>query len=254
MKHAIKHSLLWLALLFSAPPARALDSVTIMADASISLAVTQIARSYTRNTGSIVTTSYLPFQTQQAQIAEGIAADVLITPLVQWMEDLKTRGLIDVYSPAPIAKNRLALAGPPDSALTANMEKSFPVAAIIQAIGAEPGFVVGNPETLPEGTYAKEALRALGAAQYLEPYTLYPKRIEDMLDMVAHRNAYGIFFYSSVANRGDLKIIGVLPEAAHQPIQYYAVVIAGDNMDSARKFLEYLKSDRAQKIFRDNGL
>lgn len=240
--------------LIAAFPAYAMDSITVMADPSISVAMTKVARNYSRDMGGIVTTSYLPFQMQQEQITEGIAADVLITPLSQWVEELKTQGLIDVYSPAPVAKNRLALAGPADSALAIDWSKPFPVALIIHAISGEPGFVIGNPGTLPEGIYAKEALRSLDASQDLESYTLYPKSIDDMFDMVANRKAYGIFFYSSVASRDDIKIIGMLPENLHQPIQYYAVVVAGDNMDAARRFLEYLKSDRAQGIFRATGL
>lgn len=244
-----------MTLLLSIFPARALDSVTVMADPSLSVAITKVAREYSRDRGRIVTISCLPFKMQQEQLTEGGAADVLITPLSQWVDELKTQGLIDVYSPTIVAKTRLALVGPLDGALTIDWSKKpFPVAVIIKNIGAEPGFVVGNPENLPEGIYAMEALRMLDAAQYLEPYTLYPKRIEDMFELVINRKAYGIFFYSSLINRSDVKNIGLLPERLHQPIQYYAVVIAGENMDAARKFLEYLKSDRSQKIFRDNGL
>ncbi len=101
-----------------------------------------------------------------------------------------------------------------------------------------------------EGVYGKEALRKLGAADDLEPYTLYIKQTGEMFDMVAHHEAYGIFFYSSViSQRRDPRARYVSEKSSHTPIEYFAVVIAGDNMDEARKFLEYLKSRRCAKPY-----
>lgn len=105
-----------------------------------------------------------------------------------------------------------------------------------------------------EGVYSKEALRNLGAAEDLEAYTLYVKRIDEMLDMVSAQNSYGVCFYSSVIARNDIKVIDILPEASHKPIIYQAVVIASDNMDEARNFLEYLKSNEVRKILSSYGL
>lgn len=235
-------------------PAGAIQSITVMADPSLSVAVSQIARNYSRRMGVTVTTSYLPASVQQAQITEGAAADVLITPLPQWMEELKMQGLIDVYSPTPVAKNRLALIGPADSTLEIRWEQRFPVAKIIRLIGGDPGFVIGNPESLPEGAYAKEALHSMEAAADLEPYTLYMKRLEDIFERVRTHGAYGLVFYSNALGQDHIRIIDMLPETLHRPIQYYAMVIAGENMSAARPFLDYLKSDAAQKVFRDNGL
>ncbi len=225
-----------------------------MADPSLSVAISEIARNYARDNGVTVTTSYISFKEQQTQLTEGGAADVLITPLPQWVEELKTQGLIDVYSPTPVAKNRLALVGPVDSPLEIDWNGKFPTARIINLIGGEPGFVVGNPDTLPEGVYARETLRTLGAAEYLEPYTLYPKQLSEMFGMVINQKAYGLFFASSISERDDMRVISVVPENLHKPIQYYAVVIAGENMTPARTFLEYLKTEAAQSIFREDGL
>jgi ABC-type molybdate transport system substrate-binding protein len=71
--------------------------------------------------------------------------------------------------------------------------------------------------------------------------------------MVTEQQAFGVCFYSSVFQRNDLKIIDKIPESAHKKIAYYAVVIAGDNMDEARNFLEYLKSAEVNKILRKYG-
>ncbi len=240
--------------LASTAPAHALRSVSVMADSSLSVAVAHIARNYARDKGVAVNTSYLSAKAQQTQITEGEAVDILITPMDKWIDELKTQGLVDIYSETPVARGQLALVGPAESPLEKRtITDSLPVAQLIWQMQGEQEFVIGNPETLPEAAFSKEALRSLGAAADLEPYTLYIKQRDQMYQMVASHDAYGIFLYSSALGRPGMRTIGMIPPAAHRPIQYYAVVIAGENMDEARKFLNYLKSPDARRVFLQTG-
>jgi ABC-type molybdate transport system substrate-binding protein len=75
-----------------------LSSVTVMADSSMSMAVSEIARNYTRDRQVGVNASFAPATMQQAQINEGADADILITPLEPWIEQLKLQGLVDIHS------------------------------------------------------------------------------------------------------------------------------------------------------------
>jgi molybdate transport system substrate-binding protein len=249
----LSHVFFLLAFAFAASPAFALSSVNVMADSSLSVAVTAIARAYARDRGVAVNASYMTSKEQQVQIAEGEAVDILITPMDKWIEDLKTQGLVDIYSETPVARGQLALAGPEASPLTFTIIEGVPVAQLIWQMQGEPEFLVGHPETLAEAAFSKEALRNLGAAADLEPYTVYIKQRDQMYRMVVNRGAYGVFLYSSVLSRPGIKVIGMIPSTAHQPIQYYAVVIAGENMDEARKFIDYLKSSEARRIFSESG-
>ena len=242
-----------LCLLPLASPALALPSVTVMADNSMSVAMVEIARSYSRDRGVVVNTSFVSPAAQENQIKEGGSADILITPKLAWIEQLTTQGLVDIHSQATVARNRLALIGPVDSTLTMHLAQGFKTAPLINAMDGEQAFVVGNPETLMVGTYGKEALRNLDAADDLEPYTLYIKEPGQMLDMVRKQHAYGIFLNSAITNQDGVRVIELLPEKSHHPISYYAVAIAGENMNEARRFLEYLKSAGTKKLLRDNG-
>lgn len=236
-----------------APSALAIASINVMADGSLGVAVSEIARNYSREHGVVVNTSFVSPGMQAAQIAEGGAADVLITPLSSWVEELQTQGLVDVYSRVIIAKNQLALVGPQHSPVTVRLDQGFPIVPIIQQLGDDPGFVVGNPEALAEGRYGKEALRNMDAANSLEPYTLYIRNIAEMVDMVANHHAYGVMYASTAAMDPAIKTLDIFPENTHQPIAYHAVVIAGENMDAARAFLAYLQSPEAARVFKNNG-
>lgn len=236
----------------SCAPAYALPSVTILADPTMGAAMAEIARNYSREHGVVANTSFTPSIQQANEINEGSSADVLITPKTLWIEQLKTQGLIDVYSQMLVAKNRIALVGPIDSPIEPQ-DKAFPTVALINAMGTEQLFMVGNPETLAEGVYGKEALRSLDAAGDMEQYTLYVRQQEQMFDMVRKQHAYGLFFSSSTISHDGVRTIQLLPESSHHPIEYYAVAIAGENMAEARKFLEYLKSSGARKVLRESG-
>jgi molybdate transport system substrate-binding protein len=234
--------------------AQSLASISVMADNSMSLAVAEIARHYAARRNIVVNTSFSVPLVQELLIMEGGAADILITPQAQWIEELKGQGLIDIYSPTVVATNSLVLVGPLNSTLhyTPSAD-TLPTAAIIHAIDGLPGFVVGNPETLIEGGYSKEALRNLDPGSLLAPYTLYIKQLSQMFNMVTRHGAYGVFLYSSTINRTGFKLIGRLPQTSHKPIDYYAVVVAGENMDEARRFLNFLKSSEAKRVLKENG-
>src|SRR5690606_2996447 len=115
--------------------AESLTSISVMADNSMSLAVAEIARHYAARRNIVVNTSFSVPLVQESLIMEGGAADVLITPQAQWIEELKGQGLIDIYSPTVVATNSLVLVGPLNSTLhyTPSAD-TLPTAAIINAI------------------------------------------------------------------------------------------------------------------------
>jgi len=152
-----------------------------------------------------------------------------------------------------IAKNRLVLIGNTDSIVETKPNEIFPIVDIINSSGGEPMFAIGNPENMIEGGYSKEALRNLGASSDLEPYTLYVKTPEQIFELVTKQNAFALCFYSSTLGRKDIKIISTMPENSHKPIVYYAVAIAGNNMEEARKFMRYLTSKEGRKTLNNNG-
>ena len=141
------------------PPAHALNALSVMADSSMDAAMAKLARDYSSREQQVVNVSLAPSDSQQLQISEGGAADILITTKLAWIEQLKNSGLVDVYSQTPVARGRLALAGPRERPLQIYMSKGFPTTQLIQQFGWEPAFVIGNPEYLFEGVFSKQALR-----------------------------------------------------------------------------------------------
>jgi len=240
--------------LFWSTPGLAVSNLTIIADDSVSVAVSKLARDYARIENIGVSTSFAEKHLQSEQINEGSAVDILITTDTKWLEELQNQGLIDIHSKTEFGRGRLALVGPEDSTLVMKLTRNFMAAPLVHAMKGEQELLLGNPEYMPVGKYAKEALRNLGGLDVLEPYTLYLKSSDDMMNEVVEKGAYGIFPYGEAQLMERAKVIDLFPEDSHGPIIYYAVVIAGDRMDEARKFLRFIASPQAKAALRNSGM
>lgn len=247
---------IWLVLssVLLSSEAFALSNITVMADNNASIAVARLAREYARRHGVGVSTSFIGKATQSSQILEGGAADILITQDAKWIDQLQSQGLVDVYSKVDFARGQMALVGPADSTLSMRLTGNFIGAPLVNAMHSEAAFFLGNPEYVPESKYAREALRSMGALDMLEPYTLYLKSADEMIEQVTERGGYSVLPYGQALLLEKAKVIDVFPENSHSTIPYYAVVIAGDKMDEARNFITFLKSPLAKKSLNGSGL
>ncbi len=246
------NALIILIVLFSTK-AFAVSNLTIMADNGAALAVVKMARSYSASRHIPVVASFIDRQSQSSQILEGGAADIVITPDGKWIENLQTQGLIDIYSKISFARGRMALVGSSDSDLALRLDNHFISAPLVYAMNYEASLLIGNPEYLPDGKYARQALRSLDALDVLEPYTLYLKDEDEMIEQVTRHGAFAVMNYGRALLLEDARIIDVFPEQSHSPINYYAVVIAGENMEEARKFLKFMQSSEAENLINSSG-
>lgn len=251
-----KISLVFASILLASAPASAqtLGTLTVLADQEVSVAISKLARDYARQEGVSVSTSFVEKTQQALQINEGAAADILITQDESWIEDLRMQGLVDVYSKMEFARGRLALVGPEDSPLVLTLGDNFMSAPLVHAMNYEPALYVGNPEYVSDGKYAREALRNLGMLYVLEPYTLYLKSNDEIVEQVTRHGAYAVMPYGQALLMEQARVVDVFPETSHSPIIYYAVVLAGDNMKQGREFMKYLASASARNIILRSGL
>jgi len=249
----VLHLLMLCAVFLLPHRAHAMPTVTVLADSSMALAISELAQAYAKEAGVMVGASFATPEEQQQQIEEGGEADILITTRQNWLSDLQTRGLVDIYSRAVVAKNRLALVSKPGGAIAPRSDGIFPLSEMLKLFSWEPSFVVANPDMLDEGRFSKEALRNLGVSGDLEEYTLYVRSRTQMKSLVEEQGMIALMLSSEVSDNPALMMIDLLPETSHSPIEYHSVVIAGDNMEQARKFMAFLASDKAKDILRSHG-
>lgn len=244
-------TLLPLAAHAATPVEEAVPAVSVLAESALAPAMAEAAREYSRSNGVAVTLAFFETQTSQNILAEGAGTDVLITVKSPWISELRQQGVVDIHSETALAENRLAFVSPEETPLPAPFADEVRSGRLV-AWMRYPVIVAANPETLAEGAATRAGLRALDKAADLEPYVLYLKRREDMVEMVRESKAYGFFLESDARAKGFF-IAGIFPENSHDPIRYRAVALAGENMDQGRKLIAWLKSPAGQAVFAAHG-
>jgi molybdate transport system substrate-binding protein len=113
---------------------------------------------------------------------------------------------------------------------------------------------MGDPDHVPAGIYARQALEALGLWPLLEGRLIRAADVRVALHLVARGEApLGIVYASDAAAFDGVRIAAKLATAAHAPIRYPIALVAGRDNPAARHFLEFLATPEMAALFRRHG-
>lgn len=230
------------------------DSISVLADASLAPAMAEIAKIYAeRRNISVIFTFDSAFELSQ-RINSGESADVFIADHPRWIEELKQKGVIDVYSLHTIAHNRLVLALPASSMLRKRLSRNVSFDDALNWLSGNTLFVLADPDTTSLGIYTRQVLTASGRWAALQEKTIRAANSQQAAFLTAENNAAGIVYASDIEATSDLTKITDVPAKLHTPVTYIAAAVASENMAQARKFLEFLGSQEAKAIYAKHGL
>ncbi len=222
----------------------------IFAAASTTNAVTDVIAAYKAETGKDVTPSFASSSTLAKQIAQGAPAGVFISANPKWMDFLATEGLLVEGSRVDLLGNALVLIAPVKDAAPVTVDATLPLDTLL---GADGRLSVGDPDHVPAGIYAKQALTALGLWDAAEPRLARANDVRAALALVDRgETPYGIVYATDAAISDGVAVVGTFPEDSHPPITYPAALIKDADTDAAA-FLDFLKSDAAAAIFKRYG-
>ncbi|HVO38340.1 MAG TPA: molybdate ABC transporter substrate-binding protein [Spirochaetia bacterium] len=191
--------------------------------------------------------------TLRKQIEEGAPVDLFFSAAREDMDRLQKEGMIAPATRRDLLSNQMALIasepGPPvtdASGLRPLMEKAALVA-------------IGNPDLVPAGRYAREALRSSGLLPAVEGKLVLGGNVREVLQYVESGSApFGIVFATearSVKKGSPVKVIWLFPpEAVATPILYPAAVVStSKHPEAAAKMIEFLQGRAAREAFRAAG-
>ncbi|MFI4910471.1 MAG: molybdate ABC transporter substrate-binding protein [Sedimentisphaeraceae bacterium JB056] len=183
------------------------------------------------------------------QIESGAPADVFISANQKWIEYLDEKQLLKSETKGAFIKNELVLIANNDFIGSVTITPDFDIA------GAYEGrMAIGDPEFVPAGKYAKEALENLGWWQKIESDRIVKAtNVRAALNFVETGQCpLGIVYKTDALVSNNSKIIAVFPEQLHKPVNYYLAVCSGAG-EAADEFLEYVKSTEASVIYEKAG-
>ena len=242
--------LLAVVMLAIAQTAMAAEKITIFAAASLTNALQDIDAAYTKKTGTKVVESFASSSTLARQIGAGAPVQIFISADTKWMDYLARKQLIAAQ--VVLLGNALALVAPADSGVPPRgIDTGFDWQKFL---GPNGHLAVGDPDHVPAGIYAKEALQQLGAWKALEPRLARAEDVRVALAMVERGDApLGIVYVTDARVSVKVKIVGVFPASSHAPIVYPAAIVKGNDSRPAQNYFRFLRAPQARAIFARYG-
>ena len=159
----------------------AAENVTVFAAASLTNALQDIASEYEKGKDVKIVSSFASSSTLARQIEQGAPADLFISADQQWMDYASEKKTIDNGSRVTLLGNDLVLVAPTASQpQPVNISKTTDWKSLLKG----QRLAVGDPDHVPAGIYAKEALQNLGAWEQLSPLMARSNSVRAALALV----------------------------------------------------------------------
>jgi len=222
------------------------QTITVFAAASLSNALSEIDAAYTKETGSPVKESFGSSSALARQVEAGAPAQIFISADMKWMDYLTQKDLIAAQT--PLLSNELVLIAPADAPVSPRaIDRSF---AWLQRLGRDGRLAVGDPDHVPAGIYAREALKSLGAWMDVAPRLARADDVRGALAFVERGDApLGIVYITDARVSDKVRIVGVFPASSHSPIVYPAGIVKGTASPAVQRYYRYLKGPKARAVF-----
>ena len=184
----------------------------------------------------------------QTQIEEGLEADVFMSAATKQMKALDDEGMIASDSIVNLLENKIVLIVPAGSDSKID---SF------EKIGDAASIALGDPESVPAGQYAKEALTNLNVWDSIQDKVSFGTNVTEVLNQVAAASAdAGIVYATDAASKADqVTVVAEAPEGSLEKKVIYpvAVVKATTHEDAAKAFVDFLQTPEAIAVFESYG-
>jgi molybdate transport system substrate-binding protein len=226
--------------------ARAGD-LTVSAAASLSNAFGDIAKAYeSAHPGTHVVLNFAASDVLLKQIEQGAPADVFASADEATMDRAATANRIEGATRKDFAANTLVLIAPSGAAVPHRLSD------LTQA--AYKHVAIGNPDSVPAGRYAKQALVDAKLWDMLQGKLVDAQNVRQALDYVARGEADAGFVYATDAATQSEKVRVALTVPTATPVRYPAAALASSpHKAAAGSFVDFLLSTQSQTVLAHYG-
>ena len=224
-------------------------AITVYAAASLTNVLQELGDEFTKDSSTPVRFSFAASSTLARQIENGSPADIFFSADLEWMDYLQARGLIQPATRHDVLGNELVLIAPTLSKIVLKIQPHFPLAATL----GKGRLATGDPDSVPVGRYAREALTNLGVWDEVSPRLVRADNVRSALAFVARgESPLGIVYRTDALIEKKVRIVDTFPTSSHPPILYPAAATA-HAAAGARQFVQSLTTRTTQETFRKFG-
>jgi len=231
--------------------AQAADKITVFAAASLTNAMQDIAAQYQKEKGVQVVSSFASSSTLARQIEQGAPADLFISADQQWMDySIKKQQIVENTRYTLLGNELVLIAAKASKIDKVDISDKTEWTKLL----GDSRLAVGDPDHVPAGIYAKEALQKLGAWTTLEPKLARASDVRAAMALVEREEApLGIVYGSDALASQKVKVVGVFPASSHKPVEYPMAIVKGHENAEVTAFYDYLKTPAASAVFKHYG-
>lgn len=201
-----------------------------------------------KNPGITVKGTYDSSGKLQTQIEEGLEADVFMSAAQKQMKALDEEGKMISDTITDLLENKIVLIVPVGG------EDGF---SSFKDIRKAESIALGDPESVPAGQYAKEALTSLGIWDSIQDRVSFGTNVTEVLNQVGAASAdAGIVYATDAASLADkVHVVAEAPEGSLQQKVIYpvGVIAATEHEEAAKAFVEFLQTPEAMAVFEAYG-
>ena len=240
-------------LLAAAGPLAAAPEVTLSAAASLTVVLEELRADAQDFAGARILLNTGASGTLRRQIEEGAPVDVFFSASKQDMDTLQDKGLIVPETRHDLLGNSLVLIGVPGTRQVSSRED------LRSLLSSTSLLAIGDPDVVPAGRYAKQALTAWDLWDLVLRKTAHAASVREVLQFVQSGSApLGIVFFTdalSAVPAGSVDTVCAFPDGIlPAPIVYPAAVVAASrNRAAAGRLVEFLGGQAARRAFRRAG-
>ena len=236
-----------LFILLSACQAMAADLV-VSAAASLTNAFADIGKEFEKaKPGTKVLFNFASSGQLLQQLSRGAPVDVFASADQQTMDKAQTQNLIVRDTRVNFVRNKLVLVVPSKSDLKISSLEDLNTGSVRR-------IALANPESVPVGSYSKQALEAAGMWDKLKDKYISTINVRQSLDYTARGEVDAGFVYLTDAMIMPGRVRSAYEVPLSTEILYPIAAVKGNgNENRAREFIAYLKGESAQQILQKYG-
>ena len=224
------------------------DEILVSAAASLTDVLKEIATGYQSKSKHTVKFNFGPSSGLARQIDEGAPADIFFSADLPQMDTLDKKGRLEPETRRNLLSNQLVIIVPADSKLAISSPKDLLKADIKRIALAE-------PSSVPVGVYSSKYMTDEGLWDQVKPKIVPVQDVRATLASVESGNVEAGFVYKTdAATSKKVKIVYEVPLDKGPKIIYPVAIIKGaKRMETARDFMNYLRSPGASAAFKKYG-
>lgn len=239
------------------------SEVIVFAAASMTETLNQIKETYeAENPGVTLTFNFDSSGTLKTQIQEGADCDLFISAGQKQMNqlditassDVNTDGLdfVDPDTRVNLLENKITLAVPEGN--PKGIENFDQLADLLK--NGDVLMAMGNSD-VPVGQYTQKILAYYGLDETTlanEGKITYGTNVKEVTTQISEASVdCGVIYETDAYSAGLTTVDSATPQMCGQVIYPAAVLKTAKNPDGAKKFLDYLQTDEAMKVFESVG-